>query len=131
MFNPDLIDVESKYGGIAEMVFRMIQEADIDTRSEYYKHIVLSGGSSMYPGLPSRLEKDITDLYLKEILKGDETRLRKFKLRIEDPPRRKHMVFLGGSVLADIMKEREEFWMSKADFMESGVDALLAGGQNR
>lgn len=131
MFNPDLIDVESKHGGIAEMVFRMIQEADIDTRSQYYKHIVLSGGSSMYPGLPSRLEKDITDLYLKEVLNGDETRLRKFKLRIEDPPRRKHMVFLGGSVLADIMKEREEFWMSKADFMESGVDALLASGQNR
>ena len=33
-----------------DMVFEMIQEADIDTRSEYYKHIVLSGGSSMYPG---------------------------------------------------------------------------------
>jgi hypothetical protein len=42
--------------------------------------------------------------YLKEILNGDKTRLSKFKLRIEDPPRRKHMVFLGGSVLADIMK---------------------------
>ena len=26
------------------------------------------------------------------------------------------MVFLGGSVLADIMKERPEFWMSKADY---------------
>lgn len=24
--------------------------------------------------------------------------------------RRKHMVYLGGSVLADIMKDREEFW---------------------
>lgn len=26
LFNPDLIDVESKFGGIGEMVFRMIQE---------------------------------------------------------------------------------------------------------
>ena len=42
----------------------------MDTRPEYYKHIVLSGGSSMYPGLPSRLEKDIKDRYLSEILKG-------------------------------------------------------------
>jgi actin-related protein 2 len=56
--------------GMADMVYEMIQDADIDTRSEYYKHIVLSGGSSMYPGLPSRLEKDIKDRYLKEILKG-------------------------------------------------------------
>jgi actin-related protein 2 len=80
----------------------------------------------MYPGLPSRLEKDITDLYFNEILKGDKVRLKKFKLKIEDPPRRKHMVFLGGSVLADIMKERAEFWMSKADYQELGIKRLLA-----
>ncbi len=29
----------------------------MDTRPEFYKHIVLSGGSTMYPGLPSRLER--------------------------------------------------------------------------
>ena len=85
-----------------DLVFDMIQEADIDCRPDYYKHIVLSGGSSMYPGLPSRLEKEITDRYTKDILKGDKERLKKFKLNIEDPPRRKHMVFLGGSVLADV-----------------------------
>ena len=27
----------------------------------------------------------------------------KFKVRIEDPPRRRHMVFLGGAVLANIV----------------------------
>jgi len=74
LFNPDLIDVESKTGGMSEMVFRMIQEADMDTRTAYYKHIVLSGGSSMYPGLPSRLEKDITKFYLDEVLQGDSVR---------------------------------------------------------
>lgn len=58
----------------------------------------------MYAGLPSRLEKELKDLYLERVLKGDKKKLEKFKLRIEDPPRRKHMVFLGGSVLADIMK---------------------------
>ena len=126
LFNPELIDVESKTGGIGEMVFRMIQKADMDTRAAYYKHIVLSGGSSMYPGLPSRLEKEVTDLYLKDILKGDKARLKKFKIKIEDPPRRKHMVFLGGSVLADIMKEREEFWMSKQSYFDLGIKKLLS-----
>lgn len=48
----------------------------------------------------------------------------KFKIRIEDPPRRKHMVFLGGAVLADIMKTREEFWISSQDWQEQGVRAL-------
>ena len=122
LFNPSLIDLESK--GMAEMLFGCIQEADIDLRSEFYKHIVLSGGSTMYPGLPSRLEKDIKSLYLQNVLKGDESRLSKFKLRIEDPPRRKHMVYLGGSVLADIMKDRQEFWVHKSEWEEVGPSIL-------
>jgi len=118
LFNPHLIDCEQKV--MQHMLFGMIQEADIDLRPAFYQHIVLSGGSTMYPGLPSRLEKEMKELYLENVLKGDVKRLAKFKLRIEDPPRRKHMVFLGGSVLADIMKERPEFWISKAEWTEHG-----------
>ena len=51
------------------------QAADVDTRSDLYKHIVLSGGSTMYPGLPSRLEREIKQLYLERVLKGDTSRL--------------------------------------------------------
>jgi actin-related protein 2 len=57
------------------MLFNTIQSVDIDIRSELYKHIVLSGGTTMYPGLPSRLEKDLTQLYLDRVLKGDTSRL--------------------------------------------------------
>jgi actin-related protein 2 len=119
LFNPSLLDLESV--GMGEMLFNCIQEADIDLRSEFYKHIVLSGGSTMYPGLPSRLENDLKELYCARVLKGDRSRLSKFKLRIEDPPRRKHMVYLGGSVLADIMKDRDEFWISKQEWQEYGA----------
>lgn len=123
LFNPSLIDCEQK--GMGDLVFDMIQEADVDCRPEYYKHIVLSGGSSMYPGLPSRLEREITDRYTRDVLKGDKERLKKFKLNIEDPPRRKHMVFLGGSVLADVMKSRDEFWITKGEYEELGVVRAL------
>jgi len=122
LFNPSLIDSEKS--GMADMVFEMIRAADIDTRAEYYKHIVLSGGSSMYPGLPSRLEKDLKDRYCRDVLKGDKERLKKFKINIEDPPRRKHMVFLGGSVLADIMKDRQEFWITQAEYAEQGMRVI-------
>ncbi|PAV19736.1 Actin actin [Pyrrhoderma noxium] len=93
MFQPHLVDVEQP--GVAELLFQTIQSAAVDVRAELYKHIVLSGGSSMYPGLPSRLEKEMKQLYLTRVLGGDASRLNKFKIRIEDPPRRKHMVFLG------------------------------------
>jgi actin-related protein 2 len=63
-------------------------------------------------------------MYLARVLKGDEKRMAKFKLRIEDPPRRKHMVFLGGSVLADIMKDKDEFWISKQEWQEFGENII-------
>eukprot|EP00118_Oscarella_pearsei_P024622 m.306448 g.306448 ORF g.306448 m.306448 type:complete len:395 (+) comp41245_c0_seq1:76-1260(+) len=122
LFEPHLIDVDSV--GVAEMLFNTIMAADIDTRADFYKHIVLSGGSTMYPGLPSRLEREIKQLYLERVLKGDTTKLSKFKIRIEDPPRRKHMVFLGGAVLADIMKDKDSFWMSREEYKEKGLNVL-------
>ncbi|ORY33519.1 actin family [Naematelia encephala] len=122
MFQPHLVDVEQP--GVAELLFQTIQQAAVDTRSELYKHIVLSGGSSMYPGFPSRLEKEMKQLYMSRVLGGDGSRLKNFKIRIEDPPRRKHMVFLGGAVLADIMKDKEQFWVTKAEWEEQGIRAL-------
>jgi len=66
-------------------------------------------------------------MYLKEILKGDKDRMKKFKMRIEDPPRRKHMVFLGGAVLAQIMENNPKSWLSRQDYLEKGIDYLLEG----
>jgi actin-related protein 2 len=34
------------------------------------------------------------------------------------------MVFLGGAVLADIMKSRQEFWVSKEEWYEQGERSL-------
>ena len=120
LFNPSLIGVES--AGLGEMLFNVINSCDMDVRPDLYKHIVLSGGSTMYPGLPSRLEKEMKKHYLKNVAKGDREILKKLKLRIEDAA--KHMVFLGGSVLADIMKEKEAFWMTRAEYQESGMKVL-------
>jgi hypothetical protein len=92
MFQPHLVDVEQpgvagklRYSTSyrvdadtvhAELLFQTIQQAAVDTRSELYKHIVLSGGSSMYPGFPSRLEKEMKQLYLSKVLAGDGSRLK-------------------------------------------------------
>ncbi|XP_054281704.1 actin-related protein 2 isoform X1 [Macrosteles quadrilineatus] len=122
LFQPHLIDVEGQ--GIAELVFNTIQAADIDIRAELYKHIVLSGGSTMYPGLPSRLEREIKQLYLERVLKNDISKLNKLKIKIEDPPRRKDMVFIGGAVLAEVMKDKPNFWITSQDYQEMGKNVL-------
>jgi len=129
LFQPHLINKEGQ--GMAELVFGAIQAADMDIRPELYKHIVLSGGSTMYPGLPSRLEREIKQLHFERVLKGNTEGLAKFKIRIEDPPRRKDMVFIGGAVLADVMKDKEEFWMTKAEYEEKGKNVLAKLGPTR
>src|SRR5437762_9820258 len=120
------------------MLFTTIQSADVDIRRSLYGHIVLSGGSSMYPGLPSRLEKELKQLWLTKVLHNDPTRLNQFKVRIEDPPRRRHMVFLGGAVLANVMKDHgnmylpslplstvaDERWVTKQEWEELGARSL-------
>lgn len=122
LFQPGLVDVEQP--GIGESLFQTIQSCDVDIRSTLYKSIVLSGGSSMYPGLPSRLEKELKQQWLVHVLKGDPSRLDKFKVRIEDPPRRKHMVFIGGAVLANIMADKDHMWISKQEWEEQGPRIL-------
>jgi actin-related protein 2 len=60
LFNPHLIDSEKS--GMADMVFEMIQDADIDTRAEYYKHIVLSGTTLPSPLPPPLLSSPFSPL---------------------------------------------------------------------
>lgn len=122
LFQPHLIDIEAS--GMADQLFDCINKADMDTRPEFYKHIVLSGGSTMFPGLPSRLEKDLRELYLQKVCRGNKEQAAKLKCHIEDPPRRKHMVFLGGAVLANIMKDRPEFWINRRDYEEQGISCV-------
>lgn len=48
----------------------------------------------------------------------------KFKIKIEDSPRRKDMVFMGGAVLAEITKDRESVWITREEYEEKGLSVL-------
>jgi len=119
LFTPALIDHECP--GMSEALFNVINGTDLDLRQPLYDHIVLSGGTTMYPGLPSRLEKDLRHFYKTKLKTGDK----ELKCRIEDPPRRKHMVFLGGAVLAYIMRDKDTFWVSRKEYQEKGIDYCI------
>ena len=36
------------------------------------------------------------------------------------------MVYLGASVLGDLMRDRADFWITKKDYEEQGIDRVLA-----
>ena len=35
------------------------------------------------------------------------------------------MVFIGGAVLADVMKDKPQFWLTKQQYEEMGIDRLM------
>merc|ERR1712142_1415842 len=60
-----------------------------------------SGGSTMYPGIADRMQKEITS-------KAPST----MKIKIIAPPERKYSVWIGGSILASL-STFQEMWISK------------------
>jgi actin-related protein len=58
LFSPSFVGSEEP--GLTELVFRAVQACDCDLRKDLYGNIVLSGGSSLFPGLSERLTKEIT-----------------------------------------------------------------------
>ncbi|KAI1322129.1 actin family [Xylariaceae sp. FL0255] len=122
LFQPHLVDCEQL--GISELLVDTILQADADVRPALFKAVVLSGGSSMYPGLPSRLKKEVEQLWFTRALRGNEEAMRKFSVRVEDPPARNHMVFSGGSVLASIMADKANMWVTKEEWEEQGARVL-------
>lgn len=122
MFTTHLIDVETP--GLSEQLFSSIQAVDVDLRSSLYQNILLTGGSTLFPGLTTRLDAEMKKLYLDRILKGDTSRMDRLKLKIEDPPNRQYNVFQGGALLANIMRHNDPFWILKQEWEEKGAKVL-------
>jgi len=60
LFQPSLIGMEAP--GIHETTYNSIMKCDVDIRKDLYGNIVLSGGTTMFPGIAERMSKEIIAL---------------------------------------------------------------------
>ncbi|XP_067906150.1 actin, cytoskeletal 3-like [Heterodontus francisci] len=60
LFQPSFIGMEST--GIHETCFNSIMKCDVDIRKDLYANAVLSGGTTMCPGIADQMQKEITAL---------------------------------------------------------------------
>ena len=95
LFQPGLIGTDK--AGVAEILFNTLQAIDIDKRADYYKHIVLCGGGTMFPGFSSRMEREIKQLYCERVFNGDTSKL---SVRETRPGGDSHMEKLGMLVVS-------------------------------
>ena len=106
MLQPSFIGMESM--GIHETVYSSIMKCDVDIRKDLYANTVLSGGTSMFPGIADRMQKEMVNLAPSTM-----------KIKIIAPPERKYSVWIGGSILASL-STFQQMWISKMEYDESG-----------
>ncbi|KPI89168.1 putative actin-related protein 2 [Leptomonas seymouri] len=124
LFDPSLMDVDSP--GISAVLWESIEAADVDVRKVLYESIVLSGGSTLFPGFGARLTRDMKELYLTEKLKGDMNRMARCPIQVNEPPRRQYMAYMGGALVAELSADQPEMWTSLERYQEDGVSAVVA-----
>ena len=124
LFQPDLAGYECK--GLSDLLFDTIMKADIYLRCDLFSSIVVSGGTTMFPGLSTRLQNDIKDRVLNKVLNGNKRALGIYKINVEDPPNRRYLVYLGATVLANLTAGKSQSWISKRDYAELGAERIVA-----
>ncbi len=106
LFQPAQLGME--HSGIHETTFNSIMKCDVDIRKDLYANTVLSGGTTMFPGIADRMQKEMTALAPPTM-----------KIKIIAPPERKYSVWIGGSILASL-STFQQMWISKQEYDDSG-----------
>merc|ERR1719413_146744 len=106
LFQPQFIGLEQE--GIHKLTFSSIMKCDVDIRKDLYGNVVMSGGTTMYQGIPERVQKEVKSLAPDSMT-----------IKIIAPPERKSSVWIGGSILSSL-STFEQMWIKKEEYDESG-----------
>jgi actin beta/gamma 1 len=97
-----------KCSGIHATFHMSIMKCDVEMREDLYANIVLSGGSTMFPGFADRMQKEITSLAPPTM-----------KINVIAPPERKYSAWIGGSILASL-STFQQMSISMQEYDETG-----------
>lgn len=95
-----------------EMTYQSIMKCDLDVRKDLYTNVVLSGGSTMFPGTPERLQTELSNL----VPSGT-------KLNVVGPVERQFLSWIGGSILSSLATFTA-MWISKNEYSETGSNIV-------
>lgn len=109
-FNPSVMGKELQ--PLDDLIVGAISECDVDLRRDLYGNIVLSGGSTMFPGVKERLTKEIKEQIPASI-----------DVKIVAPPERMYSVWIGGSILASL-KTFHKMWVTRREYKELGPQVI-------
>ena len=111
-FQPSMLGLNKP--GVHEAIINLINYHDSEKHQDLYDNIVLSGGSTMFPGFANRLHKEIACLAPNEM---------NMNIRISASPDRKYFSWIGGSILASMSSFQEKL-ITRQDYNELGASIL-------
>ncbi|MFW9772655.1 MAG: actin, cytoplasmic 2 [Candidatus Heimdallarchaeota archaeon] len=115
LFNPTM---ELEEDPLPQAIIDVIEECDVDIRPDLLNNIFLSGGSSMFPNLKSRIHQELEV----ELIKRKK---KKQNVKIIAPRERVFSVWVGGSILS-LLPEFQNLWVTRAKYYNEGIpDNLL------
>nr|XP_048681027.1 actin-like isoform X3 [Caretta caretta] len=95
--------------GVHKMIFNSVMKCDIDVRRNLYGNVLLSGGSTLFPGLDERILREMQ----RQVPIG-------MAVRIIAPPERKYCVWIGASILT-CLSSFKQMWVTVSDYKEFGA----------
>ncbi len=111
LFNPQAV-VGKVEEGLHTFVMDSIKKCDESLHGPLLENVVLAGGSTLFPGLPERLEKELNAIApagLKAVVKA--------------PKNRMYSAWIGGSVISSLSTFKH-MWLSRAEYQEHGAKIL-------
>lgn len=100
------------FEGIHKLILSSIMACDIDVRKHYYTNVIISGGSTMFPGFQDRLEKEFKAIIPKSMIS-----------KIVAAPERKFYAWIGGSIVSSL-STFQSWWVTKQEYEEFGPDIV-------
>ena len=110
LFKPSLSGLSC--ASLLELAWKSIDDSDEDVRRDLCRNIILSGGTTMYPGLAERLQSEITIMAPEGI-----------EIKVIAQPSRKYDVWKGASTLCSISSFNSS-WISADEYSEHGASIV-------
>jgi len=106
LFQPKMLELDQ--GGIQNLLFDSIRKCDMDISRQFFRNIVIAGGSTMFKGLNERLKAELVSLAPNSV-----------NVKVSAAEERRYVCWIGASVLAEIEEFRKE-WITREEYDEHG-----------
>jgi actin-related protein len=106
LFNPSLLELS--FEGVHHLTYNSIMKCEPDVRKDLFSNIVLSGGSTTFPGFAKRLQEELIALVPPLT-----------NINIVTSPQQRYLPWIGGSMLATV-PNYQWLWMNREEYGEAG-----------